>query len=110
MAEQDPDQMADVTRRLAREAAPEEGDKAGSHGFPAREGSGDGPLGQQGTGQSDDVHGQSPAAGMARQHANPANQRDATRERAEREGTDDETARAPDVSAGRASDPRPCPS
>jgi hypothetical protein len=72
--------MAAMTRKLAKEAGPDDGDKAGSHDFPSSVGPGGVPLGQQGTGQSDDIHGQAPASGMAQQKANPANQRDADRD------------------------------
>lgn len=68
--------MEAMTRKLAREADPMDGDKAGSHGFPAAVGPGGVSLGQQGIGQSDDIHGQAPASGMAQQKANPAIRRD----------------------------------
>ncbi len=76
MDERDTKDMADMTRRLARKDGPMDGEKAGSHDFPSAVGPGGVPLGKQGTGQSDDVSGQAPASGMARQHANPAIRRD----------------------------------
>ena len=66
--------MAEMTRKLAREADPADREQAGSHDFPAATGPGGVPLGQQGTGQSDDISGQAPAS--ARQHANPALRRE----------------------------------
>jgi hypothetical protein len=68
--------MAEMTRKLAREADPADREQAGSHDFPAATGPGGVPLGQQGTGQSDDISGQAPASGMARQHANPTIRRE----------------------------------
>ncbi|MCW2920154.1 MAG: hypothetical protein JWL76_28 [Thermoleophilia bacterium] len=76
MDERTTDEMADMTRKLAREEGPDDGDKAGSHGFPAAVGPGGVPLGQHGIGQSDNVSGQAPASGMAQQKANPAIRRD----------------------------------
>ena len=67
--------MTEMTRKRAREDGPTDGEKP-SHDFPSASGPGGVPLGQQGMGQSDDISGQAPASGMARQHANPAIRRD----------------------------------
>ena len=77
MAEQDPEQMAKVTRMHARKEDPDQRTPEGSHGFPS-EASDDGHqlLGQQGVGQTDDIHGKAPASGMSRQRTNPGEQRD----------------------------------
>lgn len=76
MDEGDTKDMAKMTRKLAREAAPEDREAAGSHDFPSAVGPGGVPLGQQGTSQTDDISGQAPASGMARQHARPAIRRE----------------------------------
>lgn len=76
MADDATEDMAAMTRKLAREEGPNDGVEAGSRDLPAAVGPGGVPLGQQGVGQSDDIHGQAPASGMAQQKANPAIRRD----------------------------------
>jgi hypothetical protein len=76
MADETTKDMAAMTRKLAREEGPNDREQPGSRDFPAAVGPGGVSLGQQGVGQSDDISGQAPAAGMARQKANPAIRRD----------------------------------
>ncbi len=77
MDEQDVKDMADVTRKHAREEDADQRTPEGSHGFPSAAQDDDFQhLGQQGVGQTDDIHGKAPASGMTRQRANPGEQRD----------------------------------
>lgn len=76
MDKRDTKDMAEMTRKLAREAGPDDGVKAGSRDLPTAVGPGGVPLGKLGSGQSDDISGQAPASGMERQRANPVIRRD----------------------------------
>lgn len=70
----DTDAMAEVTRAHAEQEDLDQRTPEGSHSFPAadHEHQPEQHLGQGGVSQSDDISGQAPAAGMARQKANPA--------------------------------------
>lgn len=69
----DTDAMAKVTRDQARAEDVDQRTPEGTHDFAsnAQDDGYEHPH-QQGTGQSDDIHGKAPASGMARQRSNPA--------------------------------------
>ena len=77
MDEQDVKDMAEVTRKHAREEDPDQRTPEGSHGFPAADGEeGDRSLNQRGTSQNQDIHGVAQASGMGQQRVHPSEQRD----------------------------------